>query len=93
VGFLYFGRDCNILVAVDAAFRGGQLHHAHKRAANEACRLQHNAIGKWQKAQLDKIASQDEAARSIIAYIQRERTRIDRYVTDTEASPGAQNAL
>ena len=80
-------------VAVDAAFPGGQLHNAHKRAANEARRLQHNAIGKWQKAQLDTNVSLEEAARTIIDYIQRERTRIDKYVTDAEASLGNQNSL
>ncbi len=79
-------------IAVDAAFPGGQMHNAHKRAANEARRLQHNAIGKWQKAQLDKNTSREESARTIIDYIQRERTRIDKYVTDAETSLGIQSS-
>lgn len=78
-------------VGIDALFPGGRLHNAHKRAANEARRLQHNAIGKWRKAQLDKDGDRSKSAQDIIDYIQKERTRIDKYLTDTEASLGVED--
>ncbi|MCG8345635.1 MAG: hypothetical protein MI685_10840 [Chlorobiales bacterium] len=75
-------------VGIDALFPGGRLHNVHKRAANEARRLQHDAIGKWRQAQLDNTTPKEEATAKILDFIQRERTRIDKYVTDAETSLG-----
>jgi hypothetical protein len=75
-------------VGIDALFPGGRLHNVHKRAANEARRLQHDAIGRWRKAQLGKDADKRHAVSTILDFIQKERSRIDKYLTDAEASLG-----
>jgi hypothetical protein len=75
-------------VGIDALFPGGRLHNVHKRAANEARRLQHDAIARWRKAQLGKDSERRQAVSTILDFIQKERSRIDKYLTDAEASLG-----
>jgi len=75
-------------VSIDALFPGGRLHNVHKRAANEARRLQHDAIGRWRKAQLGRDSDRREAVSNILDFVQKERERIDKYVTDAESSLG-----
>lgn len=75
-------------VSVDALFPGGRLHNVHKRAANEARRLQHDAIGRWRQAQLGKDSERRPAVSAILDFIQIERNRIDKYLTDAESSLG-----
>ena len=77
-----------LCIAVDGLFPGGQLHNVHKRAASEARRLQQNTIIKWRQAQLDPEKPLAEAAKATLATIQKERTRIDKYVTEAESSLG-----
>jgi hypothetical protein len=75
-------------VGIDALFPGGRLHNVHKRAANEARRLQHDAIARWRQAQLGKNSDRRQAVSTILDFIQTERSRIDKYVTDAESSLG-----
>ncbi len=77
-----------LCVGIDAAFPGGQLHNVHKRAANEARRIQHDILTKWRQVQFDESRSINGAIKTILDEIQNERTRIDKYVTDAEASLG-----
>ncbi len=81
-----------LCVGIDAAFPGGQLHNVHKRAANEARRIQHDVITKWRQVQFDESRSINGAVKTILDEIQNERTRIDKYVTDAEASLGKSRA-
>jgi hypothetical protein len=75
-------------VGIDAFFPGGRLYNVHKRAANEARRLQHDAIGLWRQAQLGEESKKRDAVSAILGSIQKERSRIDKYLTDAEASLG-----
>ena len=75
-------------VGIDALFPGGRLHNVHKRAANEARRLQHDAIVRWRQAQLGKDSERRQAVSTILDFIQKERSRIDKYLTDAESSLG-----
>jgi hypothetical protein len=77
-----------LCIGIDSTFPGGQLHNVHKRAANETRRLQHDVITKWRQVQFDESKSVNVAIKTILDEIQIERTRIDKYVTDAEASLG-----
>jgi hypothetical protein len=77
-----------LCVGIDAAFPGGQLYNVHKQAANEARRLQHDILTKWRQVQFDESRSINGAIKIIMEEVQSERTRIDKYVTDAEASLG-----
>ena len=77
-----------LCIGIDAAFPGGQLYNVHKRAANEARRLQHDVITKWRQVQFDESRSINGAVKTILDGVQSERTRIDKYITDAEASLG-----
>jgi hypothetical protein len=79
-----------LCIAIDGLFPGGQLHNIHKRAACETRRLQQDTIIRWRRAQLDSDSSQSLAkvGQAVLTSIQKERTRIDKYVTDAESSLG-----
>jgi hypothetical protein len=81
-----------LCIGIDAAFPGGQLYNVHKRAANEARRLQHDVITKWRQVQFDESRSVNGAVKNILDEIQNERTRIDKYITDSESSLGKSRA-
>jgi hypothetical protein len=88
VAVIVLGVISAFCVGVDALFPGGRLHNVHKRAANEARRLQHDAIGRWRKAQLGKESERRNAVAGILDFVQKERERIDKYLTDAESSLG-----
>lgn len=52
--------------------------------------MQNDAVTMWRQAQLDTKNSRKRAAHSILSFIQKERTRIDKYLTDAEASLGVE---
>jgi hypothetical protein len=81
-----------LCIGIDAAFPGGQLHNVHKRAASESRRLQHDVVTRWRQVQFDETRSVSSAVNAILDEIKRERTRIDKYVTDAETSLGSNQA-
>lgn len=78
-----------ICIGIDAAWPGGMLHDVHLRAARETRRLQQTVLTEWRKAYLQSPKSSKSlqaTASELLSTIQKERQRIDKYVTDAEAS-------
>ncbi len=77
-----------LCIGIDAAFPGGQLYNIHKRAANEARRLQNDILIEWRLALLGDWRSIKTSLSLILSQTKEERARIDNYITEAEASLG-----
>jgi hypothetical protein len=80
-----------ICVAVDAALPRGLLYNVHRRAFNELRNVNANIRNQWNIAKVkteDDPSARRAAVIAILDYSQRERERINKYLTDAEASLG-----
>jgi hypothetical protein len=80
-----------ICVAVDAALPRGLLYNVHRRAFNELRNVNANIRNQWNIAEVKTEGDPSARRAAVIAildYSQRERERINKYLTDAEASLG-----
>jgi len=80
-----------ICVAVDAVMPRGLLYNVHRRAFNELRNVNANIRNQWNIAKVkteDDPSARRAAVIAILDYSQRERERINKYLTDAEASLG-----
>jgi hypothetical protein len=85
---IVLGAITALCVAIDGVFPGGQLHNVDKWARNEIRRLQQDVISQWRQAQLGSKKSSPAAVKAILERVRQECARIDKYITDMEASLG-----
>ena len=88
---IIMGIVSSICIGIDAAWPGGILHNVHRRAANETRRLQQNVLTEWRTAQAKSINNENkpnDEVEKILQLVKKERNRIDKNVTNAEASLG-----
>lgn len=81
-----------VCIAIDGLHPRGRLYNVHKRAANELFALQDKIVTQWNQIRLLSSNQNDENQKvaAMLEEVQTEKQRINKYITNVEASLGEQ---